>query len=44
MRCIKCKGNTKVIDSRIRKDGNKRRRRLCLNCGKKFTTIEGVLK
>jgi transcriptional regulator NrdR family protein len=35
MNCIQCNGNTKVIDSR-----NVRRRRECLVCKHRFTTIE----
>ena len=44
MKCPFC-GHTenKVIDSRISKDGKAvRRRRECLNCGKRFTTYEYV--
>lgn len=44
MRCMYC-GNTdsKVVDSRSTEDGTAiRRRRECLNCGKRFTTYEKV--
>lgn len=44
MRCVFC-GNieSKVIDSRSADDGSSiRRRRECLNCGKRFTTYEKV--
>lgn len=44
MKCIYC-GSTesKVIDSRISEDGYSiRRRRECLNCGKRYTTYEKV--
>jgi transcriptional repressor NrdR len=42
MRCPYCsKINNKVIDSRLGKDGrNIRRRRECLECGRRFTTYE----
>lgn len=37
--------DTKVIDSRDSKDGNAiKRRRECLKCEKRFTTVEKVLK
>ncbi len=44
MKCIYC-GNeeSKVIDSRSTEDSNAiRRRRECLNCGRRFTTYETV--
>ena len=42
MKCIICGyEDSKVIDSRLSDDGRKiRRRRECLNCGKRFTTYE----
>lgn len=41
MQCPKCKGNTKVTDSRPRYFGDAiYRRRKCLACGHKFTTWE----
>lgn len=44
MRCPFCGfEDTKVIDSRP-SDGKKRRRRECINCGKRFTTYEIVEK
>jgi transcriptional repressor NrdR len=46
MRCPKC-GHVedKVIDSRSARDGSQiRRRRMCLQCGKRFTTYEEVVK
>lgn len=44
MRCPFCSfEDTKVIDSRP-SDGKKRRRRECINCGKRFTTYEIVEK
>ena len=44
MRCPKCgSNNDKVIDSRsIKGDIGVRRRRECLNCNYRFTTIEGL--
>jgi transcriptional repressor NrdR len=44
MKCPFCaNGENKVIDSRISKEGNAiRRRRECLDCGKRFTTYEYV--
>ena len=46
MRCPKCTSiETKVLDTRIGKNENSiRRRRECLNCGYRFTTIEEVLR
>ena len=44
MKCIFC-GNaeSKVVDSRSTDDGNSiRRRRECLQCGKRFTTYEVI--
>lgn len=41
MRCTKCgKPTTKVTNSRVQKDGLIRRRRECLSCGARFTTVE----
>ena len=40
-RCSKCGSmNTTIYESRIRPDGYVRRRRSCLECGFKWTTIE----
>jgi transcriptional repressor NrdR len=46
MNCPYCNHNeTKVTDSRESKDGNSiKRRRECLNCGKRFTTLEKIQK
>lgn len=33
---------TTVMDSRKQGEGNLRRRRMCLTCGHRFTTIEQV--
>lgn len=38
-RCLKCEGDSKVIDSRTNKAGV-RRRRECLNCGHRWSTQE----
>ena len=39
MRCVKCKGETKVKDSRSYKD-TIRRRRICKKCEHRFFTFE----
>jgi transcriptional repressor NrdR len=46
MRCPKCTSiEDKVIDSRISKEGNTiRRRRECLECGHRYTTIETLVR
>lgn len=46
MKCPKCDHReNKVIDSReVREGASIRRRRLCLNCGHRFTTYEEVLR
>ena len=46
MNCPYCNSNNiKVIDSRESKDGKViRRRRECLNCGKRFSTVETIVK
>lgn len=46
MRCPKCGyGDDKVIDSRTIRNGDViRRRRVCLQCGYRFTTYEEVVK
>ncbi len=41
MKCPFCFGETKVIDKRESRMGN-RRRRECLVCGKRFTTYERI--
>lgn len=44
MKCMYCgETESKVIDSRATEDGSIRRRRECLNCGKRFTTYESVV-
>lgn len=40
MRCMKCSGTTACTDSREREVGKIRRRRICKNCGYRFSTIE----
>ena len=44
MKCLYCGSmDSKVIDSRVSEDGASiRRRRECLNCGRRFTTYETV--
>jgi transcriptional repressor NrdR len=46
MRCPKCASlETKVLDTRTGKNENSiRRRRECLSCGYRFTTVEEVLR
>jgi|UniRef100_A0A7C4U746 transcriptional repressor NrdR len=46
MKCPYCSSdNDRVVDTRIVKDGEAiRRRRECLNCGKRFTTYEYIEK
>lgn len=39
MTCPHCDGETRVVDSRPTQD-NVRRRRQCLICGERFTTVE----
>lgn len=39
MRCVKCRGETKVKDSRSHKD-TIRRRRICKKCEHRFFTFE----
>ena len=41
MKCIFCSSETKVTDKRD-SDGETRRRRECLKCGKRFTTYERI--
>ena len=45
MRCPKCAClDDKVVDSRAVKEGaGVRRRRECLSCGYRYTTIEGII-
>ncbi len=43
MKCVFCGcSDSKVVDSRYLKDTAIRRRRECINCGKRFTTYETV--
>lgn len=44
MKCIKCKGDTKVTDSRTVAKNACRRRRICVKCGFRYTTIEKLEK
>ena len=46
MRCPKCASTLdKVVDSRISKDGTTiRRRRECMECGHRYSTIEEILR
>ena len=41
MKCPYCDSfSTQIIDSRMTKDGRRRRRYSCYDCGKRFTTYE----
>ena len=40
MRCPTCDGESIVKDSRPRPDGGIRRRRECVMCGERWTTVE----
>ncbi len=42
MKCKKCNSETYVIDTRSHNSGGIRRRRVCLKCGERFTTIENL--
>jgi transcriptional regulator NrdR family protein len=42
MNCIKCNGNTSVVDSRPQETYSIKRRRKCGVCGHRFNTIEQV--
>ena len=46
MKCPNCSNmESKVVDSRTKRDGDlTRRRRECLNCGERFTTYERIEK
>jgi transcriptional repressor NrdR len=43
MHCPSCGGETKVLDTRLNESANAvKRRRECLQCGKRFTTYERI--
>lgn len=43
MRCPQCNSDSKVLDTRTNEEGTAtRRRRECINCGKRFTTYEKI--
>ena len=45
MKCPNCESESnKVLDTRVQKDGGIRRRRECLECKSRFTTLEIILK
>ncbi|MCB9026717.1 MAG: transcriptional repressor NrdR [Bdellovibrionaceae bacterium] len=45
MKCPFCEcENNRVLDTRVQKDGGIRRRRECLDCKSRFTTLEIILK
>ena len=40
MDCPRCKGKSKVLDSRTQPDSSTRRKRKCLTCGAGYWTLE----
>ena len=40
MRCPACQSETKVLETRLNSEGLFRRRRECLHCDHRFTTLE----
>lgn len=42
MRCPECGGNTTVLETRTLFSEEIRRRRICRDCGYRFTTIETI--
>lgn len=42
MICPECGGSTGVVDVRDKDDGSVRRRRICHDCGFRFSTTEAV--
>lgn len=45
MKCPQCeKDNNRVLDTRLQKDGGIRRRRECLDCKNRFTTLEIIVR
>ncbi len=42
MQCPVCESDSNVVDSRTTGDGSIRRRRLCTNCKRRFTTYERI--
>ena len=40
MDCPRCKGKSKVVDSRTQPDSSTRRKRKCLTCGAGYWTLE----
>lgn len=44
MLCPSCDGKTSVQDSRAISSGDIRRRRICLECGLRLTTLEVVVR
>lgn len=44
MHCPKCKSKTEVRDSRPTANNSIRRRRCCLSCNYKFSTLESIPK
>lgn len=44
MYCPDCWGKLRVVDTREQENGDIKRRRLCLECGRRYTTIEPIPK
>ncbi len=44
MPCPVCNGYTNIIESRLHTDGSYRRRRVCTECGIRFSTTEKINK
>lgn len=42
MQCPVCDSDSNVVDSRTTADGSVRRRRMCTNCKRRFTTYERI--
>lgn len=40
MKCPYCGGKSRILDTRVRKDGTKWRRHVCPYCDQKFSTME----
>ena len=42
MKCPVCQNDSKVVDTRLSEGNSIRRRRECMECGKRFTTYEKI--
>ncbi|WP_418461870.1 hypothetical protein [Frisingicoccus sp.] len=43
MKCPKCNGETRIINSRLKEWNEVYRRRKCLGCGFRFSTMERII-